>query len=122
MPYYCYTNKETGETIRKFMSISEMLKYAADGLSIEGVWYERNISAEHSKQAKAAGSAWPIKSDAAGVHPSQVDSFQEHSARMGVPTEFDKSTGQAIFRSRGHRANYLKAMGMHDRNGGYGDG
>jgi hypothetical protein len=122
MPYYCYTNRKTGETIRKFMSMSEMLKYAVDGLSIEGVWHERDIVAEHTRQTKAAGSAWPIKSDAAGVHPSQVDSFQEHSAKMGVPTEFDKSTGQAIFRSRGHRAKYLKTMGIHDRNGGYGDG
>jgi len=122
MPRYKYTNKKTGETICKFMSVSEMLKYGEDGMSIEGVWYDRDIVAEHTRQTKAGGSAWPIKSDAAGVHPAQVDSFQEQSAKMGVPTEFDKSTGQAIFRSRGHRAKYLKTMGIHDRNGGYGDG
>ena len=121
MPFYRYRNKKTGESIKKFMSVSEMLKYAADGMSIEGEWWDRDISAEHGGPSMS-GSAWPIKSDAAGVHPNQVEQFQEHSARMGVPTEFDRSTGQAIFRSRGHRAQYLKMMGIHDRNGGYGDG
>jgi hypothetical protein len=121
MPFYRYTNKKTGETIKKFMSMSEMLKYASDGISIEGEWWERDIAAEHGG-IKKAGSAWPLKSDAAGVHPSQAEQFQEHSAKMGVPTEFDKSTGQAVFKSRGHRAQYLKMMGIHDRNGGYGDG
>ena len=65
--------------------------------------------------------AWPMKSDAAGVHPSQAKEFTEHSHNMGVTTEFDKTTGQAVFTSRKHRADYLKTMGMHDRNGGYGD-
>lgn len=121
MPNYIYTNKATGKSIRKFMSISEMLKHAPDGLSVEGVYYHRDITAEHTRQSGGCA-AWPMKSDAAGVHPSQVEDFSEKSAKMGVPTDFDKNTGQAIFTSRKHRAQYLKAMGIHDRNGGYGDG
>ena len=123
MPFYCYTNKKTGETIREFMTVDNMLKNAADGISIDGVYYERDISAEHTRSyKKASGNNWPLKSDAAGVHPSQTSEFQEKTAKLGVPTEFDKKTGQAVFRSRGHRAKYMKAMGFHDRNGGYGDG
>lgn len=123
MPYYCFTNRETGETIRKFMSISEMLKYASEGMSIEGVWYERDISAEHSRQArKGASSGWPMKSDGAGVHPGDAAKAEKASAKIGVPTEYDRKTGQAIFRDRNHRRNFLKANGMHDKNGGYGDG
>mgnify|MGYP003111330632 CR=1 FL=1 len=123
MPYYCYTNRETGETIRKFMSISEMLKYASEGMSIEGVWYERDITAEHSRQAnRGANSGWPLKSDAAGVHPADAAKAEKASANIGVPTEYDRKTGQAIFRDRNHRRRFLKANGMHDKNGGYGDG
>ena len=123
MPTYKYTNRETGETIAKTMSIAEMLKYAADGISIEGVYYERDIAAEHMRQAtRGAATGWPLKSDAAGVHPDDAKKASESSAKMGVPTEFDKKTGQAIFRDRSHRRAYLKATGMHDRQGGYGDG
>lgn len=123
MPTYKYTNRETGETIAKTMSIAEMLKYAPDGISIEGVYYERDIAAEHMRQAtRGAATGWPLKSDAAGVHPDDAKKASESSAKMGVPTEFDRKTGQAIFRDRSHRRAYLKATGMHDRQGGYGDG
>ena len=100
-----------------------MLKYASDGISIEGVWYERNIAAEHSRQAKrCSGNGWPMKSDAAGVHPADAPKAEAASAKSGVPTEYDRKTGQAIFRDRNHRRNFLRANGMHDKNGGYGDG
>lgn len=64
---------------------------------------------------------WPLKSDAAGVSVDEVDAAQKESARRGVPTEFDRNTGQAIFRSRGHRKEFCKAYGLIDRDGGYGD-
>ena len=123
MPYYCFTNKESGETVRKFMSVAEMLKYGEKGLSIEGVWYERDIAAEHSRRSSlGAASGWPMKSDAAGVHPADASKAEQASAKIGVPTEYDRKTGQAIFRDRQHRCNFLRANGMHDKSGGYGDG
>ncbi len=124
MPTYRYRHRESGKTLVHTWTIAKMLKEENDndGITVDGEFYFRDYAAESNPKARAAGSAWPIKSDAAGVHPSQVGSFQEQTSKMGVPTEFDKSTGQAIFRSRGHRAKYLKAMGIHDRNGGYGDG
>lgn len=61
-----------------------------------------------------------MKSDAMGVHTSQAQEFYDESVALGVPTEFDKQ-GRAVFRDPSHRKNYCRAMGVHDRNGGYGD-
>lgn len=65
-------------------------------------------------------SAWPIKSDALGVHPKQAREAEEHARQKGVPTEFTPQ-GQPVFRSREHRKQYCRAYGVYDRNGGYGD-
>jgi hypothetical protein len=123
MPTYCYTNKASGETIKKIWSIAVMLKMEGDrdGISQGGDFYYRDYTTEHAKVPVGGCASWPMKSDAAGVHPDQCQEFSKNSAKMGVSTEFDKKTGQAIFTSRSHRAKYLKAMGFHDRNGGYGD-
>jgi hypothetical protein len=78
------------------------------------------IDAEHIGGAPPSGPAtkgWPLRSDACGCHPSQVAQFESDATRKGVPTEFDKKTGEAIFRDKSHRRNYLKAFGYHDRNG-----
>lgn len=64
---------------------------------------------------------WPMKSDAMGVHPDQIPEVEAHSRRVGVPTRFDKDTGQAILTSPDHRRRYAKAIGLIDRNAGYSD-
>jgi hypothetical protein len=123
MPTYCFKNKETGSTQDVFWTISEMESKCKgviykDG---DGVVWERDFAAEHGDVAANCGN-WPMKSDAAGVHPDQIGAARKEAKRFGVPTEFDTKTGQAIFSNRSHRAQYLKAKGYHDRNGGYGDG
>ena len=124
MPTYCYTNKASGETIKKTWSIAVMLKMEGDrdGISQGGDFYYRDYTAEHARTPVGGCASWPMKSDAAGVHPSQCQEFSENSVKKGVPTEFDSKTGQAIFTSRSHRAKYLQTRGLHDNNGGYGDG
>lgn len=66
--------------------------------------------------------AWPKKSYALAVHPSQIKEQMAHAKRMGVPTDFDKS-GKPILTSRGHRAEYLKRVDGRrvDYDGGYSD-
>lgn len=64
---------------------------------------------------------WPLESDAAGVHPDQVNEAMVHAVSQGVPTEFNPKTGNPIFRSRRHRNDFLKAHGLRDNNAGYGD-
>tara|TARA_R110002012_G_scaffold142072_2_gene299952 strand:- start:69 stop:437 length:369 start_codon:yes stop_codon:yes gene_type:complete len=122
MPTYCFKNPTTEECIELTMSISEMEKQCdGDWMVRGGVRYQRDYGAELRGAVPGGCAAWPMKSDAAGVHPDQAKEFTEMSAKRGVATDFDSKTGQAIFNSRGHRAKYLKTMGMHDRNGGYGD-
>lgn len=124
MPTYRYTHRETGDSLIRVCSIQEMLDAEGDndGITENGKFYFRDYTAEHSRRPSGGCAAWPQRSDAAGAHPSQCKEFSENSAKMGVPTEFDSKTGQAIFTSRSHRAQYLKMAGLHDRNGGYGDG
>ena len=62
-----------------------------------------------------------MESDAAGVDVTQVNEAMAHSRSIGVPTDFNKETGAAIFTSKKHRKQYCEAIGLYDRNGGYSD-
>jgi hypothetical protein len=66
----------------------------------------------------AAG--WPILSDALGVHPSQIAEAMAANRKAGVPTEYTKD-GRAVVTDPGHRKRLARSLGIHDRNGGYGD-
>lgn len=123
MPTYCFGNKETGEVLEVVWSISQM-EAKTNGTTYtdeNGAVWERDFGSEQGSGSSYSQN-WPMKSDACGVHPSDVDKAGRASAQMGVPTRFDSNTGQAIFENRNHRAKYMKARGFHDRNGGYGDG
>ena len=124
MPYYDYKNTTTGEKTSIFMTIAEMENRSNADMSIvlDGQRWERDLQSEIDTTNAGGCAVWPMKSDAAGVHPTQVGEFRKDSLKKGVPTDFDPKTGQAIFKSRAHRAQYLKTYSMHDRNGGYSDG
>lgn len=73
------------------------------------------------EQAGASLVGWkPIASEACAVHPRRRKEAIESAIKKGVPTEFNFK-GQPIFTSRSHRKQYLKAYGMHDNDGSYGD-
>lgn len=63
---------------------------------------------------------WPRKSLAFGVHPKQVDAAIENSVKLGVPTDFDRKTGRAVFRDNQHQREYTKVRGCRNNDGGYG--
>jgi hypothetical protein len=63
--------------------------------------------------------AWPRKSLAAGVHPSQVEEAYQESVRLGCATQYDRKTGRAIIESNGHQIRFNKAMGLINNDGGY---
>jgi hypothetical protein len=120
MPTYIYTDKN-GTNHEIFMTVAQMEQHEQNGfLFHEGSWLKRNLEAEHAP-AQSGCASWPMKSDAAGVHPSQAGEAYQHSVSLGVPTTFDQRTGQAIFTDRAHRKRYLAARGFIDRNAGYGD-
>lgn len=121
MPTYIYEDPESGEMHELTMTIADMLAREVDGMiQHEGKTLRRNLAAEHGP-ARGGCAAWPMKSDACGVHPEQIGDAYRQSVSLGVPTQFDQRTGQAIFTDRIHRKRYLAARGFHDRNAGYGD-
>jgi len=114
MPRYCFTDQD-GNTICRFYPMAKVPRQ----FTLAGKVFKRNISAEHSDIKHTPGN-WPLESDAAGVHPDQIAEARQHSIKAGVPTEFTPD-GRAIFTSRKHRKDYCRAIGLHDRNGGYSD-
>lgn len=112
MPYYQYQCESCGAQHQQYFMVAE---------------YQDQIDCECGNKAgrryganTASRAAWPMYSDAMGVHPQQVDEFHKDSVRRGVPTEFTRD-GRAIFESASHRKRYCREYGFHDRNGGYGD-
>jgi hypothetical protein len=120
MPTFCFTNPNSGETVERVFSVMRIPKR----ILIQGEVFLRDISAEHRGESykirKRKCGVWQ-KSDAAGCHPLQAAEYERDAAERGVPTEFDRRTGQAIFRSREHRKRYCESRGIYDRSGGYGD-
>lgn len=122
MAFYIYIDEKTGEHHEIMMTMSEMLRRqdSEGNIEHEGKTLKRSVVAEH-RGVPGCSTNWPMMSDSAGVHPSQCKKAWEESLGMKVPTQFHPETGQAIFESRSHRKAFLKAKGMYDRNGGYGD-
>ncbi len=81
---------------------------------------KRDFGAEGGVRKNHPGN-WPMESYAAGVGADQVKEAMKEATKMGVPTEFNSKTGDAIFTSANHRKRYCEAMGLYDRNGGYSD-
>ncbi len=65
-------------------------------------------------RAQAAKGSWPLESDAAGVHPTQIPEAMAEAKRLGVRVEFRKN-GAAIFDTPRDRKRYCKAIGLVDR-------
>lgn len=114
-PVYVYSDPESGRTTEITYKMGE----APKSVTVDGVEYERDLAAEHAGSRRGCD-AWPMRSEAAAVHPDQVREYTEDSVKRGVPTYFTPD-GRPEFRSRGHRARYLKAYRLHDRDAGYSD-
>lgn len=114
MPTYCYTSDDGTQHIERIYPMGKAPRI----LDIDGLTFKRDFRGELSPRACTGN--WPMYSDAAGVHPDQIKEAYEKSVKDGVPTQFTPD-GRAIFTSRKHRKDYCRTIGMHDRNGGYGD-
>lgn len=101
-----------GKTIRYYVNDKEVSKAEFEGsLTVPPLDVGRTAVKHHT----AGFLGYPIKSTALAVHPDQVQEAQEHSVKMGCPTEFTKD-GRAVLRDASHRRDYLKRYGFHDRN------
>lgn len=96
--------------------------YTLDGAEVSKKEFDRATKPKRCGVAMTAPAGnWPVLSDAAGVDPTQIREASENAKKYGVPTEFNRETGQAIFTSPGHRKAYCRLYGLADNNAGYGD-
>lgn len=68
-----------------------------------------------------SNSTYPMKCDGCGINPDQYEEAMAADRAMGIPIDYDRETGQAIFTCRTQRKRYQEAHGIYDRNGGYSD-
>ena len=108
LPVYCYTCPKCQNVQEEFRSIDQR----ADPLACEecASAMERDISEELG--GVQTDWAEPIYSEAAGVGPEQVA-----QARAVNKNHEYTDDGRMIFRSKGHRKQCLKDLGMVDRDG-----
>ncbi len=117
MPLYSYTQYDAeksefvpnGRTVTRFFSMKEDHPQT---ISVDGELYKRDVLADHGKVAHKPGN-WPLMSDAAGVVPEQIGEAMSEARKAGIPTDFTPD-GKAVFRSPGHRRQYLKHIGLQD--------
>jgi hypothetical protein len=114
---YCFKCEKCSSTKEVVLSVSE--RDTAVLCDCDGQKMIRDYQAEFA--GKHTAGTWPMESDAAGVNPEQAKEAHAHSLKIGIPTQFNSETGAAIFTSRKHRKDYCQAIGLYDRNGGYGD-
>lgn len=120
MPVYHYRTKEPEPQLLMLrMTIDQMQRctfYDDDNrlcvLLDDGREAMRDLGAEHGGFTKSEAK-WPLYSEAAGVHPSQIDKAREQSVRLGVPTDFT-ADGRAVFTDPSHRRRYCRAVGVVD--------
>jgi hypothetical protein len=116
MPAYCYTCSCGHEFARVLPVISCRKSVRCPKCHSLA---KRDIAREHGGNVHRPGN-WPLKSDAAGVHPLDVTEAMAHASSIGIPTDFT-ADGRAVFTSARHRKAYCQAIGMYDRNGGFSD-
>lgn len=63
-----------------------------------------------------------ILSDALAVHPEQIPEVMERNRKHGLEIEYNTEDGRPVLLSRDQRRRLMKIEGVHDRDGGYGDG
>lgn len=118
MPYYIYTCK-AGHESEYFSSMDKYKKFRPCKCPGCKKRAEHSIAAT-TKNFKHSAGTWPMHSEAMAVHPSQIRDQQKVLAKSGVKCDFDRE-GRPILTSQHHRKQVAEAMGLYDRNGGYGD-
>ena len=115
MPTYCFSTPD-GVVHERVFSMADV----PDSIDVDGQLADRDVAAEHGGFRDSPGN-WPLHCSASGVDPTQAGAASDIMARHGCPTEFT-SSGEAIYTDQTHRRKALKFLGLHDRDGGYGDG
>lgn len=112
-------DKKTGKVLE--LTEPEVAR-ACDAIEAGTNIFKRSIFEDDSLPGKRTGriAAWPLVSTAAGIDPEDIPAAKDYLAQHGVRTEFTPA-GDPVFRDRRHRYEHCKAVGLVDRDGGFGD-
>lgn len=103
MPNYCFEAKN-GEVVHRIFRMKECPR----SITVDGRAFNKNIVCIHSDARPAIGKAkWPICSESAAVHPSQIAEAIEFNKQRGCPTDFDRH-GRPEWRDAGHKKRFLR--------------
>ena len=119
MPTYGYRCSKCGHCFDRTVPMDDRNKAQACNC---GAVAERDMAAEQQRHHDNPD-LWRrgLESTALGVHPDQVPAERARLKKLtGHDIEFSRD-GDPILRSRGQRRAVMKAIGYHDRDGGYGD-
>lgn len=90
---------------------------APDTVQHKGQTLHRDFVARgHQKNHK---NLWPLRSRGLGVGVDQVDEAEKHCQEIGIPTDFDKQTGEAILNDNGHRNKLMDYYEIGDKDACY---
>jgi len=117
MAIYCYTTLD-GKRIEKQYPIGTAPRTTRINVGPRRITAYLDLAAMHGREHRYRNvqARWPIHSDAAAVHPCQIQEAMDFDRRHGVETHY-LPDGRPEFRSPGHRRRYLKAHRMFDRSG-----
>ena len=116
MPTYVFETSD-GRAVELVLPFSELEKrqYSRDG----GQFIKLDDGVEAKRIYVPCGgmasSVWPISSTAAGVNSEQVQEATSYDRDHGVPTEYNRRTGDVIYTSPAHKRAHLKLHGLVDR-------
>ena len=104
MPTYCFESKN-GSHAHRMYSVSKCPRR----ITVDGRVFRKNIICPHADRRAGTGQAkWPIYSESAAVHPSQIAEAIEFNKQRGCPTDFDQH-GRPVWRDAGHKRKFLRA-------------
>lgn len=110
---YRYCNEE--ETV--FVEMEFPSGKAPDTIEHEGQTLNRDFMARrHERNHK---NCWPVLSRGLGVGIHQVKEAEKHYHDIGIPTDFDKQTGEAVLRDNDHRNKVMAYNGIRDNDACY---
>lgn len=116
MPVYVF-EKADGEAVELVLSYDELQERQ---FTRDRRQYIKLDNGEEARRVYVpcggmASSVWPKRSMAAGVAPEQIKEAMEADRKAGIPTEYDRKTGDAIYTSINHQRQHLRAHGLVDR-------
>jgi len=120
MPMYEFITDE-GEIVEIQMPFAEFDKRVKDGvIKLDDGRKAKSYFNPH-KGLSTVPANYPMVSSAAGVHPAQIKEHMAYLRAKGCGEVEHTKDGDVVFADKHQRKKVCEALGLFDRNGGYGD-